>query len=156
MSRSDLAEKYQIGQIALVPFQDGVLEFGTSLGSETATWPGSFEQIPTAPTLPTDEMRRAYELYGASYTMFWRLAADKKEYIVVAEHVTDARKAALKQVRGDGKTFCSESRAFQIPASGPGPIATAARTGETVAVDDVSTMKRSALAEEFQINKVAL
>ena len=68
--------------------------------------------------------------------------------------MTDARKAALQLVRGDNKTFCSESRAFAIPASGSGPIATAARTGETVRVDDVSTMRRAALAEEFQISKV--
>jgi len=153
MSRADMAKKYRIAQIAFVPFEDGVMEFGTSDSSETTTWPNDFTKIPKAPVFPKDEVRNAYELIGASYTMFWSLSASRKEYTIKANHVTTARRAALKQVRGDDKTFCSESTAFKIPAEGQGPIATAARTGETVVVDDVSTMKRAALAQEFQINK---
>ena len=60
MARTSLAAEYQIGQIAFVPFEDGVMEFGTSLGTETATWPDSFEQVPKAPKLPADELRQAY------------------------------------------------------------------------------------------------
>ena len=155
ISRAALAEEYQISQIACAPFEDGVIEFGTSpQGSGTATWPSSYNLIPKMPALPKDEMRYAYEQLGASYTMLWALSSDKQEYTVRAEHVTTARRAALKQVRGDDKTFCSESRAFKIDAAGSGPIATAARTGEIIVVDDVRTMKRRALAEEFQISKV--
>jgi hypothetical protein len=155
MLRADLAKKYMIAQIAFVPFEGGVMEYGTSEGAETASWPNNFAKIPKAPTLPKAEMRYAYDSLGASYTMFWGLDDSRKSYTIVAEHVTTARRAALKLVRGDGKTFCSESRAFAIDAASDDPIATAARTGEPVEIDDVTTMKRAALAQEFQINKVS-
>lgn len=119
------------------------------------TWANDFKQIPKAPTLPKEEMRYAYEVLGASYTMFWALNGNQREFNVLAEHVTTARRAALKLVRGDDKTFCSESRALRIPSSGSGPIATAAQTREVVVVDDVSTMRRAELAKEFDISKVS-
>lgn len=155
MSRVDIVPKYKIASIAFVPFESGVLEYGTSEGPETATWPNNFERIPKPPPLPKDLMRNAYEGLGASYTMFWALDAGKKQYRVIADYVTESRREALRKVRGDDKTFCSESRSFSLDAAGTGPVATAARTGETQVVDDVTVMKRAALAEEFRVTKIS-
>ena len=154
MSRVEIVPKFKIAAIALVPFEAGVMEFGTSEGAETATWPSDFESIPKPPPLPKDQMRNAYEGLGASYTMFWALGADKKQYSVVADYVTESRREALAKVRGDDKTFCSESRKLALDAAGTGPVATAMRTGETQVVDDVTAMKRAALAEEFRVTKI--
>merc|ERR1712023_297658 len=76
------------------------------------------------------------------------------EFSVVAEYTTMSRKQALQELRGDSKTFASESMAFTLDAKGDGPVATAARTGKEQVVSDVSSMKRSKLAKEFDIAKV--
>lgn len=56
--------------------------------------------------------------------------------------------SALKQIRGDDKTFAGESRSCtDIDANGSGPIATAFKSGKEVTVTDVSTLKRATLAK---------
>jgi len=148
MKRKDLAAKYGLGQICFIPFEGGVLEFGTSDGSASATW----GKMPTCPCIPKAALRKGFENLGASYAMFW--AKDGCSFKAVADYVTDARRESLKVLRGDDETFCSKSRGVTIDANGDGPIATAAKTGEEVKVMDTSVMKRAALAKEFGIHRL--
>ena len=148
MKRKDLAAQYGVEQCAFVPMEGGVMEYGTSDGECTANW----EEMPVCPTMPKDEMRKGFENLGASYCLFWQ--NQDGNYKVVAEHTTEARKIALKQVRGDDKTFGSASKAYELPADGNGPVATAFKTGKEVVIDDVSTMKRAAEAKEFGIKRI--
>jgi len=67
MKRKDLAAKYGLGQICFIPFEGGVLEFGTSDGSASATW----GKMPTCPCIPKAALRKGFENLGASYAMFW-------------------------------------------------------------------------------------
>ena len=59
-------------------------------------------------------------------------------------------------MRGDDKTFSAASRLFTAdvndPASG---VATAAREQREICVEDVSTLQRAALAEEFDIKRIS-
>jgi hypothetical protein len=150
MKRKDLAAKYGIKQVAWVPMEGGVMEFGTSEGPCTADW----EELPKCPTMPKVEIRKGFENLGASYCLFWQNR--NMEFSVVAEYTTGARVEALKQMRGDDKTFASESKAFKLDAKGDGPVALAQRTGKEQVVSDVSVMKRSKLAKEFRIAKLHL
>merc|ERR1719247_3934229 len=148
LKRKDLAMKYGIQQISWVPMEGGVMEFGTSKGPCTADW----DALPNCPTMPKAEIRKGFENLGASYCLFWQ--NKNMQYSVVAKYTTITRKEALKQSRGDDKTFATESKEFKLDAKGDGPVATAARTGEEVIISDVSTMKRSKIAKEFGIAKV--
>ena len=57
-----------------------------------------------------------------------------------------------QELRGDDKTFASESLSVSIPAYGDGPIATAAHSGRKVVVTWPDTVKlRAKLAVEFNI-----
>jgi len=146
MKRKDLAAKYGLAQICFIPFEGGVLEYGTSDGPCTATW----EEMPKCPLVPKAALRQAFENFGASYAMFW--VKDGNAFKAVADYVTDARRESLKVSRGDDETFCSKSRGVTIDANGGGPIATAAKTGKEVDIMDTSVMKRAALAKEFGIH----
>eukprot|EP00440_Ansanella_granifera_P019985 gb/GFBE01021716.1/.p1 GENE.gb/GFBE01021716.1/~~gb/GFBE01021716.1/.p1 ORF type:complete len:611 (+),score=139.44 gb/GFBE01021716.1/:1-1833(+) len=145
MKRKDLAAKYGINQISFIPFEAGVLEFGTS---------GHWEAMPTCPLIPKRDMAKGFEGLGASYAMFW--TKDGDEFKVVADYVLESRRDYLKSIRGDDKTFCSESRSFTLNANGDGAVATAARTNETVIVTDTSKMRRAELAKEFGITNIHL
>jgi hypothetical protein len=148
MKRKDLAAKYGIGQVCFVPFETGVLEFGTSDGPCTADW----TEMPKVPTMPKAAMRKGFENLGASYCMFWSKEGDT--FKVVADYVTESRKRALKAARGDDETFCSKSREITIDANGDGPIATAFKTGKEATIVDASEMKRAALAKEFGVKRI--
>ena len=113
MKRKDIAAKYGIRQVAFVPMEGGVMEYGTSEGACTQDW----DELPVCPTMPKAEMRKAYENLGASYSLFWQ-NKDGANFEVVAEHTTDSRKDALKKVRQDDKTFAIESKAFKLSADG--------------------------------------
>jgi hypothetical protein len=89
---------------------------------------------------------------GATYCLVWTLQDDK--FVVATDFTTEARKKAMRQVRGDDKLFATESRRFSLPADGKGPIATAYRTGSQVTIKDTSTMQRAELAKEFGIKKI--
>jgi hypothetical protein len=130
--------KYGIGQIAFVQFESGILEFGTSAGPSTADW----AEMPKCPTLPKAAMRRAFENLGATYALYWEKQGDK--FIATADYTTDARKAEMKQKRGDDKVFAAESRKFTDHefVLGKGPIATAFKTGKDVTVVDTSVFAR--------------
>jgi len=149
MKRKELAAKYGIQQVAWVPMEGGVMEFGTSEGSSTANWG---DEMPGCPTMPKAEMRKGFENLGASYCLFWQNR--NMEFSVVAEYTTESRKQALQEKRNDDKTFATESKVFKLDAKGNGPIATAARTGKEQVISDVSTMNRAKLAKEFGIAKI--
>jgi len=143
MQRQELVKQFGLQQVCFVPFEDGVLEFGTD-----ASW----TEMPHVPNLPKAAMRKGFENLGASYCMYW--AKEGGEFKVQADYVTDSRKRLLKQVRNDDETFCSKSRHMTIDAAGSGPIATAFREGKEVTVVDVNEMKRAELAKEFDIARV--
>lgn len=88
---------------------------------------------------------------SATHTIFWKQVGD--EYKAGASYVRPDRLAALKAVRGDDKSYTSESIAMSFPASGDGPIAVTARSGKSMTVKDVSSskMKRAGLAKEFNV-----
>jgi len=148
MLRKDLAAKYGIAQVCFVPFEAGVLEFGTSDGPCTADW----TEMPKVPNMPKAAMRAGFENLGASYCIYWSKQGDK--FKVAADYVTDARKRALKAARGNDDTFCSKSREWTLDANGDGPVATAFRSGEKGTIVDISKLNRAALAEEFGIKRV--
>eukprot|EP00931_Biecheleriopsis_adriatica_P099021 TRINITY_DN7325_c0_g2_i1.p1 TRINITY_DN7325_c0_g2~~TRINITY_DN7325_c0_g2_i1.p1 ORF type:complete len:630 (-),score=126.82 TRINITY_DN7325_c0_g2_i1:42-1931(-) len=143
LKRKELANKYGITQMCIVPFEAGVLEFGHS--DDMPNW----DTRPDPPVMPKAEMRQGFENLGASYAMFW--IKDGDTFKVVADYVTEARREALRLARGDNETFCSKSRAFTLDANGDGPVSTAFKTGKEVILRDLSKMKRAALAEEFGI-----
>jgi hypothetical protein len=113
MKRKALAAKYGIGQVAWVPMEGGVMEFGTSVGDSTATW----DELPKCPTMPKEEMRKGLENLGASYCLFWQ--NKNMEFRVVADYTTESRKEALAQYRGDDKTFAAESRKIMLVRTAP-------------------------------------
>jgi hypothetical protein len=146
MKRKGLAETYGIKQVAMIPMEGGIMEYGTS--------EGGWSSVPTAPTMPKVDMRRGFENFGASYCLFWQKQANGY-YSAVAEHTTDERKAALRKARGDDKTFASESMKLKLDSRNPGGVATAARTGKEVVLTDMTKLsKRSELAEEFGIIEI--
>lgn len=64
---------------------------------------------------------------------------DGKGNFRVAEDFThESRKKALRKVRGDDKSFASESRNFSPPVNGTDPIASAARSGSKMVIKDPS------------------
>jgi len=151
LKRKDLAKKYGIGQIAFVPFEGGVLEYGTSNGRATADW----KELPECPTMPKTTMRKAFENLGASYCLFWERDGD--EFVCIADFLTESRRKALAQVRGDGKSFASVSRGQRLNAKGDGPVALAARVGKEIVIDSKTmdgVMKRASLAREYGIKRL--
>jgi len=150
MTRRDLAEKYGIAAMAFFPFEGGVLEIGTTDSYESAEW----RELPSITRLPHADMRRAYEKFGASYTMVWKRTAD--QYRVVADHTTSARKLALQKARSDDRTFCSESRNIAAEAQGDNVLAHTVQSGTETVIDDPSQMRRAALAREFGVKKLHL
>lgn len=101
--------------------------------------------------MPKEELQRAFD-WGATHVIFWHQVGDAFE--VGASYVVPERVSALKQARGDDKSYTSESWGIKLPADGDGPVATAARSGVTVKIDDPSkatNFKRSALATEFNV-----
>merc|ERR1712224_423568 len=114
---------------------------------------------PTCIELPLLNMRMAFERYGAAYCILW-IDEGNGNWQHAADYITAPRMKALKNRRGDDKTFPSESKKYP-----PGPdslIAKLAATGniETSkwldnAHEDVS-FDRMKLAKEFGIKSVRL
>merc|ERR1712226_73467 len=75
----------------------------------------------------------------------------------MADYVTPDRVRALKNRRGDDKTFASESRHYTLATDGDGPVATAAQTGKAQFIAHAPTdprLKRAALAKEFGVESI--
>jgi len=154
MKRKGLAKEYGIKSICLVPVQGGVMEYGVSNGPCTADW-NSIDDARTA-IMPKSELENAFKS-GATHTIFWRLDAAGTSYEWGADFVTPERLRMLKNARGDDKSFTSESRSMTFPASGEGPVASAARSATEIVIQDPSSstsFKRSALAKEFGIGNI--
>jgi hypothetical protein len=154
MKRKDLAAQYGVEQCAFVPMEGGVMEYGTSDGECTADWK-SIEDARTA-IMPKAEMKAAFEA-GATHMIFWRKVGDN--YECGASFVLPERVRALKTARGDDKSYTSESQGMKFPADGQGPIATAARSGKEIVIEDASSAaaekyKRAGLAKEFNVKNV--
>jgi len=151
LKRRELARQGGINQIAFVPFEGGVVEFGNA--KRSVTWAG----IPDAPTIPKKELRKAFEELGALYALYWELDGDK--FRVAGEYENPRDKKTRMQLRGDGKSFPSLSTEYELSATGDGPIATALNNNEEVVVTfadgceftSCASMKRAERAREFSI-----
>ena len=156
LRRSELATKYGIKQVTFAAFEDGVVEFGTTRGTNAEDWTGP----PPVPVLPKKVMRHAFEELGALYVLFWEKQGDV--YRVAADYEVAASINSRVRRRSDGQSFISASRQLDLPAEGAGPVATAVRLGEEVVVGfgyDCGTiaaekMKRAAVAKEFDIKTI--
>eukprot|EP00418_Pyrodinium_bahamense_P089929 CAMPEP_0179041410 /NCGR_PEP_ID=MMETSP0796-20121207/16142_1 /TAXON_ID=73915 /ORGANISM="Pyrodinium bahamense, Strain pbaha01" /LENGTH=921 /DNA_ID=CAMNT_0020737773 /DNA_START=33 /DNA_END=2798 /DNA_ORIENTATION=- len=102
-SRTELYQQCGIKSICVIPFEDGVLEYGS-----LSRW----QEEPECPTFPKDEMRTAFETHGATYMMWWTQRNGK--YVVAADYVTPLRRAVLKNLRGDDETFASKCRDLEL------------------------------------------
>ena len=108
------------------------------------------------------EKEDCLEQNDAIYTILWQKTADGTTFRAVGEYTTERRKRAQQQVRGDSKTFASEMVKAEFPATGQGPLARAASSGEEVVVttgDDgflrrLHSPRRRALAKEFDIKHI--
>ena len=92
---------------------------------------------------------------GSSYAVYWKQQGD--EYVVRGDFVLPERAAALKEARGDDKTFASETRKVRLPAAGNNMVASAAASGKEVVLDkpaESSTFKRASLAKEFNVASI--
>jgi hypothetical protein len=151
MQRKDHAIKCGIKSVCFVPVAGGVMEYGASDGPGTADWT-TIEDARTA-IMPKAEMKRAFA-NGATHLIFWKRDGDV--YVSGAWFLTVERVRALKASGGDGKSYTSESITMSFPATGDGPIATAARSGKEVVIKDASNskMKRVELAKTYNVGDV--
>lgn len=151
MKRNGVAVDYGIKSICLVPVAGGVLEYGTSDEASTADWT-CMEDARQA-IMPKAELEKAFDS-GATHAIFWWRKGD--EFVVGASFVLPERVRALKAARGDDKSYTSESGSVKIPADGTGPVASAARSGKEITLEDPATdsnFKRGSLAKEFNIGR---
>eukprot|EP00802_Teleaulax_amphioxeia_P014813 Tamp_14891.p1 GENE.Tamp_14891~~Tamp_14891.p1 ORF type:complete len:499 (-),score=110.50 Tamp_14891:93-1508(-) len=106
------------------------------------------------------DVEKVFEQNDATYSIFWQLNGDV--YQAVGHYGTEARKRALRSVRGDDKTFASESVKLEFSARGQAPMARAARQREEVVLDcgadgflkGINSPQRRALAKEFGIKHI--
>lgn len=128
LQRRELAIKYGVNEVAFAPFEDGVVEFGT-----TALSPIQWgDTMPQVPTLPKEAMRAAFEELGALYVLYW--APDGNVFRVVADYEVPSSINARLRRRSDGASFISNSKPLALPVDGSGPVATARKTGKEQAV----------------------
>jgi hypothetical protein len=155
LKRRELAIQNTVSQVALVPFEDGVLEFGNS--KSAAQWPS----IPTSVPMPKRELRRAFEDLGASYAMWWALE-DNDELKVRATYENPREMSKLIQLRNDGETFTKISARLTLNAKGDGPVGKALQTmeeqvavfGEEDSTSTCASMKRAEVAKEFDVGEI--
>eukprot|EP00802_Teleaulax_amphioxeia_P010651 Tamp_10679.p1 GENE.Tamp_10679~~Tamp_10679.p1 ORF type:complete len:326 (+),score=52.49 Tamp_10679:66-980(+) len=96
------------------------------------------------------------EQYNAVYTILWEKEGDGP-FRVKGAYTTEARRRAMRKVRGDDKTFASESAKIAIPSKGTNLIATASQTGKEVIISNpgsIWSLKRRFLAQEFGIKHI--
>lgn len=127
LPRKELAAKYLVGSIHILPWEDGVVEYGTCT-SLSDQW----KAVPDSPIIPKAVTRRAFEEIGALYVLFWK--SDGENFRVNADYETPASVAARLRRRGDGISFPSLSKELALPVDGQGPVAQAMRTGEELVV----------------------
>lgn len=145
-TRTELCKQFGITSVCIIPFEDGVLEYGSLQ---------SWAEAPKCPTMPKAQMRAAFDNFGACYTMFWQ---EKPEgFVAVAEYVSPQRKKAMQNRRGDDKTFSSQSR---LQTLGPdSTVASVVKTQRELFISnamDHTKFTRGALAQEFGIKCVRM
>ena len=153
LKRKELALKYGVSQVAMLPFEAGVIEFGNCRACE------QWAVIPDAPIMPKAPLRTAFEDLGALYVMFWKADFVNKELRVIGHYENPRDSQRWLALRGDGASFVQISRELTLDLDGDGPVQEALRTGQEVVVgfdaDDAyplcKSMKRAAYAKEFQI-----
>ena len=151
LNRKELALQYGITQVAMIPFEDGVVE----IGRKVPLWDG----VPVCASMPKRTLRKAFEELGALYAVYWSLEGD--EFKVIANYETREEIKRRKQLRGDDESFVKISQDLTLNPTGDGPVATALRQRDEVVVvftidDDYSengcsSMKRGAKAREHGI-----
>lgn len=130
MRRAPLLSDFGIHDVYFLPVALGVLEFGLSKSPRDVAM---------------EEIGRFKSMMGGSsvlaYVMFWSKVEEKDGlFHVVADYVCEDRKRQLRELRGDDRTFCSESYgALGLDPAGKSPIAVAARTGKQLSVTDAFT-----------------
>ena len=100
------------------------------------------------------------EAHEATYSILWQEQAGV--FRATGEYTIEARKRARRRVRGDDKTFASESAKLEFLSSAPGPLQTAYLSGKEVVINHGSggylekmhSPKRRALAKEFGIKHI--
>ena len=143
--RDKSAARHGIKSITFVATDGGVLEYVTG---SNVHWDVSARNAPC----PVSELLSAVTA-GSSYVVYWRQQGG--EYSVCGDFVLPESIEALKDARGDDKTFVSETRKVQLPAAGDNTVASAAASGKKVVWDNTAespTFKRASLAKEFNIN----
>merc|ERR1719215_930684 len=133
MKRGGVAADFGIQSICLVPVPGGVMEYGTSNEASTADWT-CIEDARQA-IMSKAELEKAFDL-GATHAIFWWRKGD--EFVVGASYVIPERLRALKAARGDDKSYTSESASVRISIDSAGPVATAARSGKEITLEDPS------------------
>ena len=146
LARRELALKYGINAIAFAPYEDGVVECGTTVNS-----PGQ-PTLPTPPTLPKEVMRRAFEELGALYMLYW--ARDGNTYRVEGSYEGEASYNARRRRRSDGVSYISISKQFSLDVDGNGPVATAVKTGQEQVVCLGQGGSSAWMASQFKRAKV--
>jgi len=147
--RRDLGAEYNVSSIAFEPVPGGVLEYGTTTGPCTADWLSAEDA--RGALVPLEILQEGF-VSGATHAIFWLQRGDR--FVAGASYVIPERVRALKQVRDDDKSYTSESLAVEIPVSGEGPVARAARSGMAVQLGGPSSergFERAELAREFNI-----
>lgn len=153
MDRAGLAAEYAIGSLCLIPVEGGMIEYGTSCEESqcTAVW-NSVEDACTA-VMPRGEMKRAFE-NGATHVIFWKLVDG--QYVCGADYVIPERIRALKG-KGIDTSYTTESEEMSFAADGPGPVATAARSGAEIVIENPDmnpAFKRAAIAKKYGVGNI--
>ena len=151
----ELALQYGINAISFAPYEDGVIEYGTTTASNT-----QWTRIPEVPTLPKDVLRKAFEELGALYAIYWRQDGDV--FRVAADYEVPSSVNKRLRRRSDGVSFITNSKQLALNAKGNGPVAQAIRTGEEQVVcyglkdgtDRNSKLQRAQAAQAFGIKTI--
>ena len=129
---------------------DGIIEYGTA----SERW-ACDQSLATAP-MPMTQLANALSS-GADFAIFWKVLGDR--FVVGGDFVQPHRVARLRALRGDDKTFVTESRGFQLPVDGESMVSQAFHQGKEVKLqsagdEKASGFKRADLAKEFNVDVV--
>ena len=155
LRRRELAFKYGISQVSMLPFEDGVIEFGNTVGDPQ--WDG----IPPAPTIPKAQLRRAFEDLGALYAMYWE--EDGGMLRVVADYENPRDATIRRSLRADGLSFVKLSRELVVSSNDGNCLSSVLASGQEVTVGfdegvypECTAMMRKEIAKEFSICAITL
>ena len=144
--RKDLAVQCGITSACFVAALGGVVEYGFVDSDHRCPQQENVQ-------IPEDGLLSAFQ-DGCCFAIFWRRRGDK--FVAVADYILPGRTAFLRQQRGDDVTFVSESKGYELPASGDNLIAQVARSGKELLIDPSNRrdFKRSELAKKFRVESL--